>query len=354
MLSVMRLLFVKLSSIGDIVHTLPTLAAVKTAIPDINVSWVAETNSAEILRNNPLLDRLIEIDTRTLRHKAVLGKTIKTAAKQFRDLRASEFDLVIDFQGLFKSASISKLAKTRFRAGFARSNMKEPGSRHLYTHRFKVDEKINVIYKNMELAEKAIGAQTGNDSFALSRQNLQFPIHVSEKEHFEARELLSSTDRDFVILNPAGGWVTKLWPAENYGRLADKLSAELGIDSLLCTGPNESELAERAVSASSSGRLKVAQPSLKGFYQLAKSARAYVGGDTAPTHLAVAARCPVVGIFGPTEWWRNGSPDVKDVCIARDDIECRVDCHRRTCNKWICMDIPVERVLLGIRTRLGI
>jgi len=71
----------------------------------------------------------------------------------------------------------------------------------------------------------------------------------------------------------------------------------------------------------------------------------YVGGDTGPTHIAVAAGAPVVGIFGPTEWWRNGSPRAEDINVGREDIGCRVDCHRRTCSNWICMEISVEAVL---------
>jgi ADP-heptose:LPS heptosyltransferase len=85
---------------------------------------------------------------------------------------------------------------------------------------------------------------------------------------------------------------------------------------------------------------------------LAKRAKVYVGGDTAPTHIAVAARAPVVGIFGPTEWWRNGSPNADDVGIERADIACRIDCNRRTCSKWICMDIDVETVLRAVQMRV--
>jgi ADP-heptose:LPS heptosyltransferase len=86
---------------------------------------------------------------------------------------------------------------------------------------------------------------------------------------------------------------------------------------------------------------------------LAKRAKIYVGGDTGPTHLAVAANAPVVGIFGPTEWWRNGSPNPQDICVERSDINCRVDCHRRTCSNWICMDISVETVFDAVQKRLG-
>jgi hypothetical protein len=81
---------------------------------------------------------------------------------------------------------------------------------------------------------------------------------------------------------------------------------------------------------------------------MAKRASLYVGGDTGPTHLAVAAGAPVAGLFGPTEWWRNGSPRPEDICIERNDISCRTDCHRRSCSQWICMDIPFAALFLGI------
>jgi heptosyltransferase-1 len=156
----------------------------------------------------------------------------------------------------------------------------------------------------------------------------------------------------FAILNPAGGWVTKLWHAEKYGELADRIWEEHGMPSLIVTGPKESELAERAAANSRSGKLTLAEPSLKGFYEIAKRAAIYVGGDTGPTHIAVAAGVPIVGIFGPTEWWRNGSPRSEDICVESNDIGCRVDCHRRTCDKWICMDIDIATVAAAVGKRL--
>ncbi len=101
------------------------------------------------------------------------------------------------------------------------------------------------------------------------------------------------------------------------------------------------------------GRLTLAEPSLRGFYEIARRAAVYIGGDTGPTHIAIAAGAPTVGIFGPTEWWRNGSLAAGDICVSRDDIDCRIDCHRRTCDKWICMDISVETVFNAVRQRIG-
>jgi ADP-heptose:LPS heptosyltransferase len=136
-----------------------------------------------------------------------------------------------------------------------------------------------------------------------------------------------------------------LWSAERFGTLADELWAHHGLSTLVTYGPGERELAETVLRASRKGRARAVSPSLKGFYALAKRASLYVGGDTGPTHLAVAAGVPVAGLFGPTEWWRNGSPRALDICIERNEIGCRVDCHRRSCSQWICMDISVEQVL---------
>ena len=146
--------------------------------------------------------------------------------------------------------------------------------------------------------------------------------------------------------------MTKLWHAEKYGRLADLLWENYGLASIVATGPGERELSQIVIAASRSGKIMAAQPTLKGFYELARSARVYVGGDTGPTHLAVAAGAPVVGIFGPTEWWRNGSPNPDDINVGREDIACRIDCHRRTCSNWICMDISVETVFQAVKSRL--
>ncbi len=348
----MQILIVKLSSIGDVIHTLPTLSAIKKALPEADISWAVEKRAAEILRNNSYLTRLIELDTKALRHERLLGKTLRTAREQFSDLRASEFDLSIDFQGLFKSASIAKLSKTKKRYGFSKRNLREPASRVFLSKTIDVEPKQNIIYKNIELAEKSLQRFLDDKNFKLDKQNIEFPISTDETHKQEASKIIEQTGKNFAILNPAGGWWTKLWDAEKYGQLADKLWNELGIVSVISTAPNEIELAKKALANSNSSKIISATPSLKGFYELAKQSKIYIGGDTAPTHLAVAAKCPVVGIFGPTEWWRNGSINPKDICVERNDIGCRIDCHRRTCDKWICMDISVETVFDAIEKRL--
>jgi ADP-heptose:LPS heptosyltransferase len=215
-----------------------------------------------------------------------------------------------------------------------------------YTDVVRLEGQMHVIRQNLALIREALGIGS------LEREP-GFPISTSEGDRNEADLIVEQAGSDFAILNPAGGWVTKLWPAENYGKLADRLWDESGLRSVIAIGPKEEHLAAEVLSSSSSGGAIVVKPTLKGFYELAKRARVYVGGDTGPTHLAIAAGTPVVGIFGPTEWWRNGSLDPDDICIERLDIGCRIDCHRRKCSKWICMDISPQVVFDAVQARLA-
>lgn len=344
----MKILIVKLSSIGDVVHTLPALAAVRRALPDAEISWAVEKRAAEILRGNPLLTNLIEVDTRELRREKSLAGKLRIARQQFRELKTAKFDVALDFQGLLKSSLIAKLSGAKRRVGFSKTTLREPASRFLLTETVELPSNIHVIEKNLRLAENALGIE-----IPTSGEDFEFPIATNDSHRREADEIIEKTGENFVILNPGGGWVTKLWAAEKFGALADEIYKRFGLKSVISHGPGEENLAQIVLEASKTHQSIAAQLSLKGYYELAKRARIYVGGDTGPTHLAVAAGTPVVGIFGPTEWWRNGSPRHADICVERTDIGCRENCHRRACDKWICMDIDVQRVLQAVEKRLG-
>ncbi len=343
----MKILIVKLGSIGDIVHTLPSVAAIRRACPRAEISWVVERRAAEILRDNPLLNRLIEVDTKALRRWPVSGETLLTPRQQLRRLRASAFDIAIDFQGLLKSAAIAKFSGAPRRYGFAREHLREPASRFLLTDTVRVPAPVHVIRKNLALAAGALKISVPSEAHDFS-----FPVGISCAHESEAFAAMARVGEQFAILNPGGGWPTKLWSAERFGSLAEALLRNHGLRSIVTYGPGERELAEAVTKASHAGATVALNPSLKGFYALARLASVYVGGDTGPTHLAVAAGTPVVGLFGPTEWWRNGSPRGEDICVEREDIHCRTDCHRRACSNWICMDIGVERVLAAVGERL--
>src|SRR6185369_11045608 len=169
----MRILIVKLGSIGDIVHTLPALDAIRKALPHAEISWVVEQSTSEILRDNPLIDRLIEVDTKALRRGLMSGETLRAPRQQLRRLRASAFDIAIDFQGLLKSASIARLSGARRVFGYSRQGLREPASAFFLTKRIHVAKQTHVIFKSLQLAQGALGISVPTDAAELS-----FPIAV--------------------------------------------------------------------------------------------------------------------------------------------------------------------------------
>ena len=275
------------------------------------------------------------------------GETLRAPRQQLRRLRASAFDIALDFQGLLKSAIIARLSGARRIFGFSRDGLREPASRFLLSDTVFIQKNRHVISKNLALVEGALGIPA-----AEFPENFEFPFATNPNHESEAERSSAGTSGNFAILNPGGGWPTKLWSPERFGDLADQLWSHHGLHSLVTYGPGEEGLADRVLHSARSGKARAVSISLKGFYALAKRAQVYIGGDTGPTHIAVAAKTPIVGLFGPTEWWRNGSPRARDICVERIEIDCRDDCHRRACSKWICMDIEVERVLQAVTQRL--
>src|SRR5215831_16065375 len=167
----MRILIVKLGSIGDIVHTLPSLAAIRAGFPQAEISWVVERRSAEILRSNPVLDRLIEIDTKALRRGLMSGETLRAPRQQLRLLRASAFDLALDFQGLIKSALIARLSGARRIVGFAREALREPPSRLLLHEKISIPPGLNVIRQNLALVKSTLSIEVPDQP-----EDFEFPL----------------------------------------------------------------------------------------------------------------------------------------------------------------------------------
>ncbi|HRA41595.1 MAG TPA: glycosyltransferase family 9 protein, partial [Pyrinomonadaceae bacterium] len=137
----MRILIVKLSAIGDIVHALPAVAAIRANLPDAEISWVVEQRSAEIVRGSSVVDHLIEIDTRSMRGGKVIDEILLDMTKQAKLIRQRKYDIAIDLQGLIKSAVIAKISGAKRRWGFSRLGLREPAGRFLLTDTVKTPDK---------------------------------------------------------------------------------------------------------------------------------------------------------------------------------------------------------------------
>ena len=192
----MNILIVKLGSIGDIIHTLPTLSAIRSALPDAEISWAVEKRSAEILRGNTAIDRLIEVDTRSLRSGKVVEGVLSGLREQLRELRRLKFDVALDLQGLLKSAAIAKLSGAKTRFGFDRANLREPASRIFLNRTVEIPPRTHIIRKNLMLAEQALNIQIPAAEF-------EFPIATGSEHKLEADDLIDRFGPDIAILNPS-------------------------------------------------------------------------------------------------------------------------------------------------------
>ncbi|MCU0242142.1 MAG: glycosyltransferase family 9 protein [Vicinamibacteria bacterium] len=329
----MKALIVRLSSIGDVIHTLPAAAALHRNGWD--VSWLVEPLARSLLEGHPHVRRVFAVP------KA--GRATLQALRSVPgELRREGFEAALDFQGLWKSAAWARLAGARRVIGYARAYRREPLSSVLLKERVALpDRAVHVIDKN-----QALLASLGID--ALGARECAFPDTSAHAARLET--ILGGLD-DIVLLNPGGGWMSKLWPAERYGSVAAAVAAR-GLRPIVIFGPGEEDLAETVVAASR-GRAVLAPPtSLLDLIELLRRACLIVAADTGPMQLACAIGTPVVALFGPTDASRNGPYAPSDVVVAKRPT-C-YPCYRRRCpvHAGIMRDIEVQDVLEAIDRRL--
>lgn len=332
----MKALVVRLSSIGDVVHTLPCLDALHRA--GHSAGWLAEAPSRDLLAGHPLLTCRVEPP----RSRAFRFGPARDAVAA---LRREHFDIALDFQGLWKSAAWARLSGARRVRGYAGRFRREPASACLIGERFdQPDDAVHVIDKNLALL-RGIGID------AVGSREFSLPTTSSAAERV-ARGLSELRVERFALLNPAGGWKSKLWPPECYGRLARGLQ-ERGVASVVSWGPGEQALAGEVVDASG-GVARLSFPTtLSEFAELARRAALIVAADTGPLHIACAVGAPAVGLYGPTDPARNGPFSVEDEVVRRAP-PC-APCHKRSCavHANIMSQIPGDEVLAAAERRLG-
>ncbi|MEW5974337.1 MAG: lipopolysaccharide heptosyltransferase I [Acidobacteriota bacterium] len=342
-----RILIIKLGSLGDVVHTLPALVDLKRSFPDSQIDWLVERRVAVILQGNPLLHQIIEVDTQLWRRRWWTAEARRQLQQALRTLRSRQYDLALDFQGLWKSAAFGFLSGARCVLGFDREGLKEPGCRILYSGRVRPAPGVRHVIEIYRELVRSLG---------VTPTDISFPLQVSEKdEAYVASQLDSRHLRDFVILNPGGGWVTKNWDPERYAELHLRLRDSVGLQSVLTWGPGEERLIE-AIFQRTQNDPPVAFPTtIPQFIALARRARLFIGGDTGPMHLAAACNTPVVGIFGPTSSARNGSFRPADLAVSHD-VPCG-PCYKRTCEKYQrkCLQlVTVDDVYNAVLRRLNL
>jgi lipopolysaccharide heptosyltransferase I len=339
-----KFLIIRLSSIGDIVHALPAVAALGETFPRAEIDWVVERRHALLLEGNAFVHRLIPLDTLGWRKNLKSARTLQSVSRGIAALRELHYDAAIDFQGLYKSAVIAWLSRAKERVGFNERWLREPTAAALYTSSVSPREETHVIEMNLALVE-FLGVPR------LERERWRFPLPASAAdEEYIANQLKSRGVGEFIIVNPGGGWKSKCWSPEDYAAVIRQLAGEFPGHFLLTGSPDEEGLCISIAEKSGTARAAFFPSTIPQFIALARRAKLLVGGDTGPLQLAAAVRTPIVAIFGPTDPARNGPFAPADITLWNRGP---IDYTRRSKNAGWISGISAETVVTAIRTRLA-
>ena len=333
---------------GDILHALPAITALRQMHPGWVIDWVVEPAWCSLFSSHcetgdfvrgpaqPLVDRLHLASTKAWRHDPLSAKTRREISVLRQQLRSSEYDVVLDLQGAVRSAAVARMTRCRRRIG--ESKPREWAARWLFTERIAT-RGSHVIEQDVELAS----AVAGDDLKAVPPW---LPVDPAAESWCD--DVLPA-NQPAVLLNPGAGWGAKRWPTERYAAVARQL-ADRGFWVFVNAGPGEDELVE-AIRSQSGGAARPFSSSLGQLIALTRRVALAIGGDTGPLHLACALGRPVVGIYGPTDPARNGPFGTRSRVLRSPDS--RRDHSRRSAPEAGLLTIAPEAVLAAVEELLA-
>jgi heptosyltransferase-1 len=303
----MRVLLVKLSSMGDIIHTLPAITDAQKAIPDIKFTWLVEEGFAEIAQWHPAVEAVIPVALRKRKLKQVLH-----AVKQ---VRAQKYDLVLDAQGLIKSASLGRLARAKSRAGYDRYSCREGVASIFYNKKVNVSKNAHAIDRLRQLFALVFNYQVPNDelNYGINWQQVIQP---------------SADINKYLVFLHGTTWDTKHWPETYWQQLAELVVSD-GFEVQLPWGSEEQKLRAERIAAVCENVKVLARLSINKVAAVLHNATAIVSVDTGFAHLAAAMGKPVVALYGPTDPEKVGTQGAQALNIS-PKFAC-APCSSRTC-----------------------
>jgi len=327
-----RFLVLRLSSLGDIVHTFPAVAALRESSPGAHIVWLTHPRWKFLVESSGLASEVWTLESRST---ASLRETI-------RAIRGLHWDAAIDYQGLWKSAGLAFFGGIQRRIGFSSETIREFGVPVLYTDRVRC-KTTHIADQNGELTARAGSCNP------VAPFRLRVPQEDECNMHAHLKEL--GLDR-YVVLSPGGGWRSKCWPPERFGRLCRMLRETVGLRCVVNYGPGEEDLFLAIRECSGDANPEPYNGPLGPLMALLRNAACIVGGDTGPLHLAIALGTRAVALFGPTDPARNGPYRTGDIVLRAPDA---IRTHSRVDQTHPSMlQIQVEEVLHTVHRRLGI
>jgi heptosyltransferase-1 len=330
-----KILIIKPSSLGDVVHSLPFLNAVRTCFPKTEIHWVIAKGLEGLLEGHHMINRLWIINKDTWKKIKNVKGTINEFKVLFRELKKEKYSLVVDLQGLLRSGVLTAATGAPVRVGFAEAR---EGSGVFYTHKVEGGKDIHAVDRYLKIAH-FLGCPI---------IDVYFPLPPYSKSSSVTHHL--SIPEDYAVIIPGARWKTKIWPPEKFG----KLSSKLPLSTLIVGGRGDIDAANKIVAISNGKAISLAgKTDLKELIEVMKGARFVVSNDSGPMHIAAALGIPVFAIFGPTDPSRTG-PYGEGHIVIKEDIPC-APCFKRTCSNMKCMNsLSVKKVYEIIIEKLAI
>jgi len=339
-----RFLIVRLGSLGDVIHAIPAVAALKHRYPGGTIDWVVDPRYADLVRLVTVVGSVYPFDPRGALSALTAWRRLRAArvGAQGRTGSGHEYDAVIDLQGLLKSAVLARSVGARRTIGFSRRHLREPMARFFYSETVDPGDAAHVIQKGIGLM-RAVGVDD---------PSIAFPVAVPRSNAADAVAARVGSS-GYVLINPGAAWPNKRWPPERFGALAAAIRERRGLRSVVLWGPGEEAAASAVVAASGGAAEQAPATSITDILAIAKGASLMVSGDTGPLHIAGAVGTPIVALFGPTRAERNGPWSPADISISRID-QCVCHYERRCRRAQPCIDdISVDDVVAAVERRVA-
>jgi lipopolysaccharide heptosyltransferase I len=321
-----RFLVVRLTALGDILHTVPAVAALRAAHPGAKIDWVVERKWAPVLEGSPALDEVIPFDRRSM----------WGAIECVQRLRENRYTCAIDFQGLYKSSLLAVLSGASRRIGFDRAWAREANAAMFYTERVApLDHHVAEL--NYSLAEQAGASRPASPEYPLR-------VPAGGAASIRARLHDLGITGEYIVVGPGGSWRAKCWPAERHGEFCREFEKKNSIRIVVTHGPGEKPIADEVLRAAAPSCPVAIPTTIEELMGLLSHARFLVAADSGPLHLAAALGTPVIGLYGPTDPARNG-PFVPGAVILQKARPDEISYKRRSDSSPAMLRITVEEVL---------
>ena len=329
----MRVLIVKVSALGDVVHTLPVLHYLHTVSPGIEIDWVVEEPNRAMLEGNPLISQVHVVNTRRWRKNLLSRATRQEVTRLRKSFIERQYDIVFDLQGNFKSGLITFFSGCERRYGFDRDAVREPLNLLFTTNQVPLRRHDNHVYfRSLRVVSVPFGKE-------YSAVPLKTDIYTSPEDDREAEAFLATLADGLVFLFHQGTtWETKMWHEAGWRALIERIVTRYPGSTVLLSWGNdrEKEAVERIADGLANVRVLPAL-SLKGLTALIKKVDLVVGGDTGPVHIAAAVCTPTVSFYRATDPLRNG-PKGKFHRHVTTSMHCRSCLEKRCVEDSKCRD----------------